>query len=128
MPCCMFTRDHGGFSLPIFHLTCRHDRGGVTTHTVPRIYEIWSRRAPTFIWPIRPVCQCRSLTNCSYESLRMGKSRSPDPCVNCPYDCKVGAVSTKFRRCEGLTGPRGRWWRLNLGHIPFSASKWGAAN
>ena len=34
----------------------------------------------------------------------MGKSRAPYPYVNCPYDCKVGAVSTKFRRCEGLTG------------------------
>jgi len=34
----------------------------------------------------------------------MGKSRAPDPYVNCPYDCKVGAVSTKFRRCEGLAG------------------------
>jgi hypothetical protein len=32
----------------------------------------------------------------------MGKSRAPDPYVNCPYDCKVGAVSTKFRRCAGL--------------------------
>jgi hypothetical protein len=42
-------------------------------------------------------------TNCSYESFRMGKSRAPDPYVNCPYDCKVGVVSTKFRRCEGLT-------------------------
>jgi len=42
-------------------------------------------------------------TNYSYESFRMGKSRAPDPYVNCPYDCKVGAVSTKFRRCEGLT-------------------------
>jgi len=28
----------------------------------------------------------------------MGKSRAPDPYVN----CKVAAVSTKFRRCEGL--------------------------
>jgi len=43
-------------------------------------------------------------TNCSYESFRMGKSNAPDPCANCPYDRKVGAVSTKFRRCEGLTG------------------------
>jgi hypothetical protein len=41
-------------------------------------------------------------TNCSYESFRMGKSNAPDPCANCPYDRKVGAVSTKFRRCEGL--------------------------
>jgi len=34
----------------------------------------------------------------------MGKSRSPDPYVNCPYDCKMGAVSTEFRRCERLSG------------------------
>ena len=41
-------------------------------------------------------------TSCSYESFRMGKSNAPDPCANCPYDRKVGAVSTKFHRCEGL--------------------------
>jgi len=41
-------------------------------------------------------------TNCSYESFRRRKSRSPGTYVNCPYDCKVGAVSTKLRGCEGL--------------------------
>jgi len=32
----------------------------VISHTVPRIYEISSRRAPTFVWPNHEVCQCRS--------------------------------------------------------------------
>jgi hypothetical protein len=69
--------------------------------SVPRIYEIWSRRAPTFIWPIRPVCQCRSLNELLVRKLSYGQVTCAHPYVNCPSDCKVGAVSTKFRPCGG---------------------------
>jgi len=45
----------------------------ITPQAVPRIYEIWSRRAPTFIWPIRTVCQCRSLNGLLVRKLSYGQ-------------------------------------------------------
>jgi len=43
------------------------------TQSVPQIYKIWSRRAPTFVWPIRPDCQCRSLHELLVRKLSYGQ-------------------------------------------------------
>jgi len=78
----------------------RHSRRFLNQNRAPGRFE--GRK----FWRLRgKACfDIRQLVYCSYESFRVGKSRAPDPSVNCPYDRKVPAVWTKFRRCEGLAG------------------------
>jgi hypothetical protein len=66
----------------------------------------FSRDGLPLLWPIRRVFQCRSLHELLVRKLPYGPvtfARSLRPLPIQLQSAIVGAVSTEFRRCEGLT-------------------------
>jgi len=78
------------------------------TMAVPRIYEIWSRRAPTFIWPIRPVCQCRSLNELLVRKLSYGQVTCARSLRELPIRLQSGS------RIDQFSSMRGTVWVMTL--------------
>jgi len=81
-------------------------KAGPGARAVPRIYELWSRRAPTFIWPIRPVCQCRSLNELLVRKLSYGQVTCARSLRELPIRLQSGSRVDQISSMRGTAGAR----------------------
>jgi hypothetical protein len=86
------------------HIATMYVHGRMFGRTVPRIYEIWSRLAPTFIWPIRPVCQCRSLNELLKRKLSYGQVTCARSLRELPIRLQSGSRIDQISSMRGTAG------------------------